>query len=59
MKIEVRWEITEQHSKIVEVDDDFDEDEIDDSWLAEIEDNDSWLATTERTLLETQVLDGD
>jgi hypothetical protein len=50
--VTVRWEVTEQHQETVDVDDDFDEDEVDSNWLAEIETNATYTATTERTLLE-------
>jgi hypothetical protein len=55
--VTVRWEVTEHHMDTVEVDDDFDEDEINDSWLAEIETNETYTATTERTLLESTIND--
>lgn len=52
-RITVRWRVTEEHEATIEVDDDFDLNDLDDDLLAEHEDGESYQFTPDRSIVET------
>lgn len=51
-RVRVRWQVTEEHETVIEIDDYDPEDGPDEDLLAEHEDNQSYQSTPDRQLLE-------